>query len=139
MVEERRCEERTGWLLFATQDQALKTSAVRKYVDKDNIGEACRSCGERDETAVHIVSECKMLSQKEYKTWRHDKVAVILHWKLGMKLEFEVGEKWYDHKAESVLENEEIKILWNIKVQTDKVLEHSRHDIFVFEYVNWLM
>ena len=38
---------------------------------------------------------------------------------------------WYDHKVEKVLESEEVKILWDFKVQTDKVLEQSRPDIVV--------
>ena len=29
------------------------------------------------------------------------------------------GEKWYDHKPESVMENEDLKVLWDFTVQTD--------------------
>ena len=42
---------------------------------------------------------------------------------LSMKFGFEVSEKRCDHKAEKVLENKKIKILWDMKDQTDKVLE----------------
>ena len=42
-------------------------------------------------------------------------------------------EKWYDHRPEKVTENEKVKILWDMKIQTDKILEHSRPDIVVFE------
>ena len=57
-------KKETEWLLLAAQDQALMTRSIRKHIDKDNINAACRLCGERDETVVHIVSECSMLSQK---------------------------------------------------------------------------
>ena len=42
-------------------------------------------------------------------------------------------EKWYDHHPEKVTENEKVKILWDMKIQSDKILEHSRPDIIVFE------
>ena len=38
------------------------------------------NCGEREETVGHLVAECKMLAQKYYKNWRHDKVAQVVHW-----------------------------------------------------------
>ena len=41
------------------------------------------------------------------------------------------AEKWYEHKPESVGENENTKILWDMKIQTDKKIEHSRPDIVI--------
>ena len=58
-----------------------------------------------------------MISKKIYKNWRQ------------LKFGFEVAEKWYNHKAETVLENKQIKIVWVMKVQAGKVLEHSCPDI----------
>ena len=37
-------------------------------------------------------------------------------------------EKWYDHRAEKVIETDEVKILWDMQIQTDKVIEKSRPD-----------
>ena len=37
--------------------------------------------------------------------------------------------KWYEHRAEKVLENDAVKILWDFHVQTDKNIEHCRPDI----------
>ena len=42
---------------------------------------------------------------KEYKR-KHDNLGKI-HWQLN----FEAGDKWYEHDPESVLENEDYKIL----------------------------
>ena len=72
-----------------------------------------------------------MLAQNHYKNWRHDKIAQILHWKLCQLYCFDYSEKWYDHKTEKVLENDDVKILMDFKIQTDKVLEHSRPDITI--------
>ena len=38
----------------------------------------CRLCGDRDATINHIISECRKLAQKEYKT-RHDWVGKVIH------------------------------------------------------------
>ena len=69
----------------------------------------CRMCGEREETMAHIASECKRLVQNEYTNWRHDKVAAIIHWELCKKYGVVVKKKWYDHKAEKLIETDEIK------------------------------
>ena len=65
----------------------------------------CRLSGDRDETIIHIISECSKLAQIEYKS-RHDWVGKVIHWELYYKLKFEHTNKWYMHNLESVLENE---------------------------------
>lgn len=45
--------------LLAAEDQVLRTTAIKRQIDKDNIKAACRSCVERDQTVAHIVSEYK--------------------------------------------------------------------------------
>ena len=40
-------------------------------------------------------------------------------------------EKWYEHVPEGVVENEEVKVLWDINVQCDNVIEARRPDITV--------
>ena len=47
-------------------------------------------------------------------------------WKLARKCNFEAGDKWYKHEAESVLENEDYKILRDFSIQTDHVIEALR-------------
>ena len=50
----------------------------------------------------------------------------MVHWKLSRKCNFEAGDKWYEHEPESVLENEDYKILWDFSIQTDHVTEAWR-------------
>ena len=38
-------------------------------------------------------------------------------------------EKWYEHVPEGAVENEEVKVLWDINVQCDNVMEVRRPDI----------
>ena len=42
---------------------------------------------------------------------------------------FEAGDKWYEHESESVLQNEDYKILWDFSIQTDHVIEAQRPDL----------
>ena len=72
-------KKETEGMIMAAQEQTLRTRNIRKVIDKEKISGMCRMCGEREETAAHIVSECNNLAQNEYKNWRHDKVATIMH------------------------------------------------------------
>ena len=40
-------------------------------------------------------------------------------------------EKWYQHVPEGVEESEEVKVLWDINIQCDNVIEARRPDIIV--------
>ena len=46
---------------------------------------------------------------------------------------FEAADKWYEHEPESVLENEDYKILWDFSIQTDHVIEAQRSDLVVVD------
>ena len=45
---------------------------------------------------------------------------------------FEAGDKWYEHESESVLENEDYKILWDFSIRID-VIEARRSDLVVVD------
>lgn len=127
----------TGWmkretegLLMAAQDQALPTRNYKVKIMKEQGTSMCRMCGKRDETVMHILSECEKLAQIEYKK-RHDKVATIIHWELCKLHGFEHSKNWYDHRAEPVLENTEVKILWDFNIYCDRMIEARRPDIVV--------
>ena len=53
----------------------------------------------------------------------------MVHWKRARKCNLEAGDKWYEHEPESVLENEDYKILWDFNIQTDHVTEARRPDL----------
>ena len=75
-------------MIMAAQDQALRTNSIKRIIDKQNVSAKCRMCGESDETVRYVVSECKKLAQKQYRCWRHDKVAQVDSlgplWKAGL-------------------------------------------------------
>ena len=46
---------------------------------------------------------------------------------------FEAGDEWYEYEPESVLENEDYKILWDFSIQIDHVIEARRPDLVVID------
>ena len=77
------------------------------------------------ESAQHLVCGCEKLAQKEYRR-RHDNVAKKFQRDFWKKNGLEHTEEWYEHVPEGVVENEEIKVLWDINVQCDNVIETRR-------------
>ena len=59
-----------------------------------------------DERVMHIISRCSKLAKKEYKK-RHDSMGKAIHLDLCRANRFE-------HSMESVIENEDWKILWDL-------------------------
>ena len=60
------------------------------------------------------------MAQKEYKR-RKDNAAKKVHWNLCKKNRLEYTEKWYEHVPEGAVENDEVKLLWDVNIQCDNV------------------
>jgi hypothetical protein len=97
---------------------------------KKKIGSRCRLCKEYEETIDHLISGCPTLVKNEYIT-RHDKVCTHVHYSICNKLGFETAEKWYFHIPKPVTEREDIIVLWNQGIQTDREVLANRPDIIV--------
>ena len=49
-------------------------------------------------------------------------------------MNLEHADKRYEHRnPQKVSENEKVKILWDMKIQTDKIMDHSRPDIVLLK------
>ena len=70
----------------------------------------------------------KKLAQREYKR-RHDTVANLIHWILCEKDNVERKEKWYEHCPEGVVEDDDVKVIWDINIQCDNVMEARRPNL----------
>ena len=57
---------------------------MKFHIDKTGESLLCRIFRIKNETVSHVISECKMLTQKEYKN-RHVNVCKYTHWKLCEK------------------------------------------------------
>ena len=73
------------------------------------------------------------LAQKEYKR-RHDSVRRFWE-KFCEKLGFDRARLWYEHEPESVVENENFKILWDFTIKCNHMIEARRPDIAVVDKV----
>ncbi|XP_048590562.1 uncharacterized protein LOC125573819 [Nematostella vectensis] len=87
-------------------------------------------CGLKDETVNHLLCECSKMAQSQYKH-RHDNVARIVHWAIAKEHGFEVKEKWYEHELLPVIEKPDLKILWDVTIQTDREIQARRPDIVI--------
>ncbi|XP_068208495.1 uncharacterized protein [Palaemon carinicauda] len=86
------------------------------------------NCNTKNETIIHIASECPALAQNEYKK-RHDSVAKAFYWNLCKKHQVPCNNKWYEHQPEGVIENDHIRILWDYGIRTDRVICANRPDV----------
>ena len=80
-----------------------------------------RLCDDREETINHMISECRKLMQKEYKT-RHDWVGKVIHWELCKQMKFDHTDRWYMYNSESTLEYE---------IQTDNLISAWRPNLVI--------
>jgi hypothetical protein len=129
-LHQQDLKKETEGFLIAAQDQALRTNYVKNKIDKNPCSPLCRLCRTHNETVDHITSCCSKLAQSEYKS-RHDKVAATIHWGLCKQFHLPHAERWYEHRAEKVAENDEVKLLWDFHVQSDHVIEACRPDILL--------
>ena len=86
-------------------------------------------CGE---AVQHIICECKKLAQREYRR-RDDTVAKLVHWKLCEKHNLERKEKWYEYCPEGAVGDDDVKLIWDINIQCDNVIEARRPDLILVD------
>ena len=91
VVAKRREYKKRNRIIIAAQDQAIRTKAIKAKIDKTQAESKCRLCGRVDETVRHIVCECPMLAQRDYKR-RHHWVGRKIHWEVCRKIGFDVNE-----------------------------------------------
>ena len=120
----------TESLIMAAQEQAIRTNLIKSKIDKSQQESKCRMCGDSDESINHILNECKMLAQKDYKK-RHDWVGRRIHWEVCRKYNIDVSEKWYNHEPVSVLDNGQCTLLWDFTIQTDNEIKARRPDMII--------
>ena len=90
LIRTGELKKETEGLIFAAQDQALRTNAVEARIENQNVSSKCRMCGSHDETVQHTLCSCPKLAQTEYKK-RYDVVGRVIHWEVCK--EYGV-EKW---------------------------------------------
>ena len=59
----------------------------------------------------------------------------MIRWKLCEKFMLERSDKWYEHSPETVLENTNHKLLWDMNIQCDHTIEARRPAIVIINKV----
>ena len=91
-LRKRNFERETESLQIAAQNNAVRINHIKTRIDKTQQNNKCRLCIDRDETINHIISECRKLAQKEYKS-RHNWVGKGIHWEMRKKFKFDHTNK----------------------------------------------
>ena len=86
-------KKETEGMLFAAQEQVLRTNSIKAKIDQQPVSSKCRLCGTKEETVTYIVSGCTKLEQKQYKR-RHGNVARRVHWELCKKHGLQSSDRW---------------------------------------------
>ena len=118
----------TESLITAAQDQALNTNWHKANILKTTTDELCRRCKLHKETIAHIISGCPELAQTVY-LHRHNTITSYLHWKICDLYGLPKAEMWYEHDPPKIVENENVKVLYDFNIYTDKKIKHRRPDI----------
>ena len=120
----------TESLLCAAQEQTLATNYIRNTIWNEGGSPLCRLCKSQPETVAHIVSGCKCLAGTKYTT-RHDRVGTYVHWCLLKDIGIEVCNEWYKHVPEKFVEKNDITVMWDSAITTDKKVGANQPDVTV--------
>ena len=67
---------------------------------------------------------------------RHN-VASYTHWKVRQNYNIMTSaDKWYEHKPETVVENQQATILWNMPIHTNRETRANKPDIIIRDHTN---
>ena len=93
-------------------------------------------CSQNEETVGRIVSERETLAKTQYIS-RHNKAAAYLHWRICKDHDIESIDKWYEHKPETLMNNQDnITIMWDMPVHNDRTISKNRPEFIVKDSVN---
>jgi hypothetical protein len=120
----------TGSRTVAAQDQDLSANCLKKKktILKEEIESERQLCTEYEDTTDHLTSGCPILTKNE-NIIRHDKVCTYLNYSIHKKSDIETPQNSYSHISKAVCEHEDITVLWNEGVQTDREVLANRTDI----------
>ena len=97
---------------------------------KNGADPRCRLCTQYEESIDHLISGCPTLAPSECIN-RNSGVAKYLHWKICKYFGTQHAENWYEHQLEAVTETDNVTILWDYSIKTDRKIKANKSDITV--------
>jgi hypothetical protein len=94
----------------------------------------CRKCRETSETIRHVTGACYAIAQGDY-IYRHNQVANIVHQELAIKCGLLKGPStpYYKYDPQSVLENSNYKLYYDMSIITLRTIHNNRPDIVIVD------
>jgi len=92
---------------------------------KEEIDSRCRLCKQLEETTDHPTSGCPVLAMNVY-LMGHDKVCTHLHYSTH-----KTTGRWYTHPPKPVYAQEDVTVLWNQAVHTEREITTNRPDVII--------
>ena len=123
----------TEGFIIAAQDQYLFTRNYQANILKTGVDDKCRFCDKFTETIDHLISSCSILAPTEYKN-RHDRVGQYLHWTICKHYRLSTPTNWFEHHPQPVVEGENVSILWDFSIHTDRTIQANRPDIIIKDF-----
>jgi hypothetical protein len=120
----------TEGYIIAAQDQSLMTRNYQRNILKQGTDDLCRLCHKNKESIDHILTGCEVLAPTSYLK-RHNKAASYIHWSICKEHNITVADKWYEHDPPKVINDENITIMWDCTIHTDRQIKANRPDIVV--------
>lgn len=118
---------------MAAQEHTIYTWTIQHHIDKTGDTARFMLYIQRKETLPHVVFDCNNLVQTLYKKQYHDKIAHVICWQMCKLNGLDQNEKWLEYRPKHVAENDALKLIWHMKIQTDEVIENSKPDIVTFD------
>ena len=95
----------------------------------------CRLCKQHPETIAHVISGCNSLAATKY-TFRHNQVAKYIHWNILKDNNIKVNDNWLQHEPEKSTIKDNITIMWDLPIITDKKVMSNQPDIIIHDTEN---
>ena len=135
MAEKLRTKSETEGLIIAAQDQSLMTKKYQSEIIKNGANPKCRLCNEYNDIDDIVSSGFPVLAKSEFMQ-RHDQAASYMHWKICKAFSLPVADKWYNYNPETVINNGQVTLIWDMQVHTDNEIKANKPDIIIKDHIN---
>ncbi|XP_044762004.1 uncharacterized protein LOC123319205 [Coccinella septempunctata] len=127
----------TEGTLQAIQDQVVPTRTYLKHILQQQVETTkCRLCNSAEETVQHLTSGCTTIANTKYLT-RHDNMGKVVHQLICLQKELIPHfTPHHVYAPQTLKENEQFKIYWDLTIITDRRVVHNRPDMVIFDKVN---
>ena len=128
----KRChlDPYTEGFICAAQELGLFTRYHEMHILKTRNDDRCRVCRSEQETIFHILAGCDVLAKSQYFD-RHNAVCKYVHFMALKCYSLEQGNNWHSHRPKEVIRTNNVEILYDQILSTDRPIGANRPDIVI--------